>query len=72
MRIELTSEAKKQMSGLADRQGMTQVALMSRLVQWFADAGDNVQALVLNHMPGELRPEVVRLVLEQMATKRGA
>src|SRR3954471_23346554 len=47
MRIELTGGAKQKLSTLSDKNGMTQVAMMSRLVEWFAGQNELIQAAVL-------------------------
>jgi hypothetical protein len=39
VRIELTPSAKDALNSLTDKAGMTQVALLSRLVEWFAIPG---------------------------------
>ena len=37
VRIELTPKAKDRLNGLSERAGMTQLAMLSRLVEWFAN-----------------------------------
>jgi len=69
MRIELTGPAKKELSTLSDRHGMTQVAMMSRLVEWFAGQNELVQAAVLGRYPADIEPDVAKLILKRMTGK---
>lgn len=46
--IELTPLAKDRLNELTDKAGMTQVALLSRLVEWFAGQSDDIKASVLS------------------------
>jgi hypothetical protein len=66
MRIELTGPAKQKLSALSDKHGMTQVAMMSRVVEWFAGQNELVQAAVLGRYPGEIG-DVARLILKRLA-----
>jgi hypothetical protein len=67
IRLELTEPAKRHLSGLADRHGMTQVAVMSRLVEWFSGQSDLIQAAVLGRYPAEIESDVAKLILRKMA-----
>jgi hypothetical protein len=67
MRIEITPKAKDSLMGFCDRVGMTQVAAMSRMVDWFSDQTEVVQAAILGLYPGDIRADVARLILEKMA-----
>jgi hypothetical protein len=67
IRIELTETAKNQLSDLSERNGMTQVSIMSRLVTWFAAQPDLIQAAVLGRYPREIEQDVARLILKRMA-----
>jgi len=70
MRIELTGGAKQKLSTLSDKNGMTQVAMMSRLVEWFAGQNELIQAAVLGHYPQEVESDVARLILKRMAGEK--
>jgi hypothetical protein len=67
MRIELTGPAKTKLASLSDRHGMTQVAMMSRLVEWFASQDEKIQGAVMGHYPGEIEADVAKLILKRMA-----
>jgi len=70
MRIELFPHAKDRLSGMCDRLGMTQVAAASRLVEWFAEQTDVVQAAVLGLYPEDIRAEVASMILKRMASEK--
>jgi hypothetical protein len=67
MRIELFPQAKDHLADLCDRLGMTQVAATSRLVEWFCEQQDVVQAAVLGLYPEDIRSEVATMILKRMA-----
>jgi hypothetical protein len=67
IRIELTQAAKSNLAELSDKNGMTQVAIMSRLVTWFGEQPEVIQAAVLGHYPAEIEQDVARLVLRRMS-----
>ena len=47
IRIELTQSAKGKLNEISDHNGMTQVSVMSRMVEWFASQPEIIQAAVL-------------------------
>jgi hypothetical protein len=63
MRIELTGPAKKKLEELSDRHGMTQVAMMSRLVEFFASRNEQVQTAMVGYFPDEMRGQISQLIL---------
>lgn len=70
LRIEITPEAKHRLSEMCRKAGMTQIALMSRLVAWFARQPDMIQAAVLGQYPPEVEQEIARLILKHMAGQK--
>ena len=44
--FELTSRAKDRLNDVSERAGMTQVAMLSRLVEWFANQPEIIHAAV--------------------------
>lgn len=66
MRIELTSSAKEALQNFADRAGMTQFAITSRMVEWFALQPETIQSAVLRRYPSDIEPEVAKLLLKKM------
>jgi hypothetical protein len=73
VRLELTPDAKRKNEAMADQFGMTQIATLSRLVNWFALQPPEVQAGVLlgQHGPCGAEPGVVRAILERIAAGGG-
>jgi hypothetical protein len=69
-RYELLPEAKKGLEAISDMKGMTQVAILSRLLEWFADQSELVQGAVLGLYPKEIQPEVAELILKQMSKRK--
>jgi len=70
MRIELFPQAKDHLTELCSRLGMTQVAATSRLVEWFCEQPDVVQAAVLGLYPEDIRAEVATMILKRMAADK--
>jgi hypothetical protein len=69
IRIELTPGAKSRLKGICEKTGMTQVAVLSRMVEWFAGQSEVIQAAVLGHYPAEVQAEVAKLILRRMASE---
>lgn len=75
MRIELTPTAKNLLADLCQRNGMTQVAVMSRITEWFSSQTELIQAAVLGQYPSVIESDVAKLILKKMAggkSKRAA
>ena len=66
LRIELTPGAKKRLNDFCEQAGMTQVATLSRLVEWFASQPAAVQRLVVGHIPKEMQQDVAKLMLKNL------
>ena len=69
MRIELTPDAKKGLTDLCDRLGMTQIAATSRIIEWFTTQPDVVQAAVLGLYPQDIRSEIAEIILKRLASE---
>jgi len=69
LRIELTPRAKSHLNDFCEKAGMTQVATLSRLVEWFANQPDIVQRLIVGHIPKEVQADVARMMLKNLAGK---
>ena len=61
--VGLTANAKDTLDQLADGLGMTQVAVLSRLVDWFAFQDVNMQYFIVGYFPKEIEREVANLLL---------
>jgi hypothetical protein len=67
MRIELTASAKDAVQNFADRAGMTQFAITSRLVEWFASQPETIQSAVLGRYPAEIEADIAKMLLKKKA-----
>lgn len=70
MRIELLPNAKSRLESKCDELGMTQVATTSRLIEWFCQQNDLMQAAILGLYPGDLRSEVPVMILKGLAGEK--
>ena len=70
IKIAVTHEAKDAIEQVADRYGMSQIELASRLYRWFGDQDEAIQATILDLFPGSVAPDVARLVLKKMASQK--
>jgi hypothetical protein len=70
MRIDLTGPSKKKIESLSDKHGMTQVTIMSRIVEWFSQQGSVTQnRILMPSMGAEDRKTTVNGILQEMITK---
>ena len=65
-RIELTPPTRQKLTEVSRSNGMTQVAVLSRIVNWFAEQPEIIQAGVLSRYPAELQPDIAKLILDRM------
>lgn len=66
-RIQLSTDAKQKLMELSDQLGITQIAITSRLVEWFANQPDHIQAAILGLYPDLLKKDIATLILERLA-----
>ena len=50
VRIQLDTSAKERLDSLCKRRGMTQVAAITRLMDWFSHQDDAIQTVVLHSL----------------------
>jgi hypothetical protein len=67
VRIELTPKARDRLDESRQRAGMTQLSMLSRLVEWFADQPQVVQSAIMGHLPIDVEGDVAKLVLKRLA-----
>jgi hypothetical protein len=73
MRIQLDASAKDDLDDLCEKRGMTQIAVMSRLVGWFVKQDDVIQAAVMSSLSDESLSKLAKQVLKKLeAGGRGA
>lgn len=66
LRIHVTPSAKSAVEKFADKNGMKQESVASRLYEWFGGQDDIVQR-ILTGLLGDAEPHAIRLMLERMA-----
>jgi predicted transcriptional regulator len=71
MRIQLDVQAKQKLDKLCERRGMTQIAVMSRVVNWFVGQDETIQAIVLGSLSEQSMGSLARMVLKKMAAEDG-
>jgi hypothetical protein len=69
MRIQLDADAKQELDRLCDKRGMTQIAVMSRLVGWFVKQDDVIQTAVMASLSEPTLGKLARQVLKRMASQ---
>ena len=67
IRLELTPQAKDALESVCDRNGMTQVAVSSRLVEWFSVQSEMLQAAILGHYPKDIERDIAKLILTRLS-----
>ena len=64
IRLQLDLPAKSQLDKLCEKRGMTQIAILSRLVKWFGTQDEVIQASVLgllsDDLLGQLAPTMTK------------
>lgn len=66
MRIELTGPAKKDLAPLSDRHGMTQVSMVSRLVEFFSGQNELLQSAMIGRYSEEIEGEIAKMLLRKL------
>ncbi|HTW95179.1 MAG TPA: hypothetical protein VL992_14405 [Tepidisphaeraceae bacterium] len=72
MRIQLDTAAKDRLETICKRRGMTQIALMSRLVNWFSYQDDYVQTAVLATLSDESMASLAKSLLKKIMSSSKA
>jgi len=73
MRIQLDAATKDDLDELCDKRGMTQIAVMSRLVGWFVKQDDVIQTAVLASLSDETLSRLAKQLLKRLEVQgRGA
>ena len=69
LRIELTPNAKEHLNQTSDTLGMTQVAMLSRIVEWFSQQPELIQRIIVGHVPAQIEQQVARVMLRRLASE---
>jgi hypothetical protein len=70
IRLQLDVSAKHALDELCELRGMTQIAVLSRLVKWFATQDEIIQAAVLSLMSDQRLGELAHALLDQRGGDR--
>jgi hypothetical protein len=68
MRIQLENSSKDRLESICKRRGMTQITVMSRLVDWFAMQDDYVQTAVLATLSDNSMQSLAKTLLKKIST----
>jgi hypothetical protein len=68
MRIQLDSAGKDRLEAICSKRGMTQIALMSRLVNWFSSQDEFVQTSVLQTLSSESIAALAQSLIKKTAS----
>lgn len=69
IRIELTEQGAEAFGAIYRKRGMLQLTVIDRLTAWVDAQPESVQAAILDMYPGEIAPDVARVMLERMAKR---
>lgn len=72
IRLQLEVEAKRALDDLCDARGMTQIAVLSRVVKWFVAQDEVVQASVLGLMSQDYLGDLSQILLKRLASDGAA
>jgi hypothetical protein len=67
MRIQLDASAKAELEKLCSKRGMTQIAVMSRLVGWFVRQDDLIQTAVMSTLSDAAIGQLAKQMLKKMS-----
>jgi hypothetical protein len=72
MRIQLDITAKDRLEVICKRRGMTQIAVMSRLVNWFSLQDDYIQTAVLQTLSDASMATLAKSLLKQLSSDKSS
>ena len=72
MRIQLDASAKTELDKICDKRGMTQIAVMSRLVGWFVRQDEVIQTAVMASLSENSMAHLAKQILKRASSDRGS
>jgi hypothetical protein len=66
----LDASAKNELDKLCEKRGMTQIAVMSRLVAWFIRQDDVIQTAVMETLSDGAMSQLAKQLLKRLAAER--
>jgi hypothetical protein len=70
LRVQLDLSAKSDLDDICERRGMTQIAVMSRLVGWFVRQDDFIQTAVLSTLSDSALSSLAKQMVKKLASDR--
>jgi len=67
IRINVSERAKGVIENIADKHGMKEVIVASKIYEWFGQQPDVFQKSILGMLPEGMESDVAKLALEQLA-----
>jgi hypothetical protein len=72
MRIQLDTPAKDRLEVICKRRGMTQIAVMSRLVNWFSLQDDYIHTAVLQTLSDASMAALAKSLLKKLSSDKSS
>ena len=69
LRIQLDAAAKEDLDDLCEKRGMTQIAVMSRLVGWFVKQDDVIQTAVMASLSDDSLARLAKQLLKRLESQ---
>jgi hypothetical protein len=67
IRLELDVSSKRQIDDLTEKRGMTQIAVLSRLVKWFSRQDEIVQASILGLLSDDMLGDLNQILHKRLS-----
>jgi hypothetical protein len=71
VRIQLNTPRKDDLDKICSKRGMTQIAVMSRLVGWFVRQDDVIQTAVMDTLSEQAQAQLATQLLKKMSARSG-
>jgi hypothetical protein len=69
MRVEVQGESKGRLDEFCARTGMTKIAAVSRLIDWFCRQSETLQAMIQGLYPTVVESDIATMILKNAAKK---
>jgi len=66
MRVELSSDARRKFENIPVSLGMTQIAVSSKLIEWFVGQDEHLQGSILGWYPEWARQNLTAALLKRL------
>jgi len=70
VRIEIDPKAWEALQTVTHARGMTQLSVMSRLMDWFGQQPQMIQSGIMGHYPHSFQGEIEVMVLKEMIKRK--